>query len=206
MVLKCITEEAHLERDAAVVHARITKRQCLPRPHERDRNRNILDRLWKFTMECWNPTPGRGPSVAEVQNFFLSNRGRRYSTYLCITLSLEGVRFDVTSGGLGGAGQGERCENQHQQNRYYCVTAHVNLFSFVDYSSSLVFLPRKIVPALSVVYQALISSAGFETYRDGFCFGEARNPSAGFHRFVPASSHACHAGVGRRSRDMLNIK
>ena len=46
--------------------------------------------------------------------------------------------------------------------------------------------------------KALISSAGFETYRDGFRCGKARNLSAGFHRFPPAVSRACHTGVGPR--------
>ena len=77
LVLECITEEApfsYLEKDAAVVHARITKRQSPARPHEQDQKKNISDKLWKYMTECWDPTPERRPSMEEVNNFFLSNQ------------------------------------------------------------------------------------------------------------------------------------
>ena len=74
LVLECTTEEApfaHLDRDAAVIHARITKRQFPPRP----RKEIISEKLWKYMMECWHPIPERRPSMADVHNFFLSYQG-----------------------------------------------------------------------------------------------------------------------------------
>ena len=68
---------------------------------------------------------------------------------------------------------------------------------------------KKIVLESLPVTWAPVSSTGFGTYRDGFRFGEVRNPSTGFHRILPAVSlHICHTGhaVGLHSNDVLNTK
>jgi len=78
LVLECITEEApfsHLEREAAVVHARINKRQIPPRPPKQDQKEPISDELWNLMMDCWNWVPKNRPTIEVVQKFFISYQG-----------------------------------------------------------------------------------------------------------------------------------
>lgn len=78
LVLECITEEkpfSHISRDAAVLHARIQKRQLPPRPDGQDEKKRISDDLWKLMTECWDPSPEGRPSMGTVQNFLISHRG-----------------------------------------------------------------------------------------------------------------------------------
>jgi len=77
LVLECITEEQpfpHLDRDAAVIHVRITKGQSPPRPDRQDQKKHISDRLWKCMEDCWNPAPDRRPSMEFVQKFLIDNK------------------------------------------------------------------------------------------------------------------------------------
>jgi len=69
LVLECITEEkpfSHIRHDGAVVHARITKRQCPLRP-------DVSDSLWDLMMHCWSIDPGSRPTMERVQTFFLAH-------------------------------------------------------------------------------------------------------------------------------------
>ena len=78
MVLECVTEERpffHLERDAAVLHARITKRQLPPRPPKQDQKEPISDELWNLMTDCWNPVPKNRPTMEVVQKFFVGYQG-----------------------------------------------------------------------------------------------------------------------------------
>jgi len=77
LVLECVTEErpfSQFEREAAVIHARMTKRKCPSRPDGQDQRRRISDSVWKLMVGCWNPVPDRRPSM-ETVNSFLSNQG-----------------------------------------------------------------------------------------------------------------------------------
>lgn len=75
LVLECITEEkpfSHLERDAAVVHARITKKQFPPRPPKQDQEEPISDKLWERMMNCWSWDPKNRPTMEDVQKSFIN--------------------------------------------------------------------------------------------------------------------------------------
>ena len=72
--LECITEEipfSHLRRDAAVLHARISKKQCPPRPDGQDPGSLISDDLWELLMRCWGARPDQRPTMEQVHSFFL---------------------------------------------------------------------------------------------------------------------------------------
>ena len=72
LLLECITEEvpfSHLHRDAAVIHARISKRQFPPRPEGPDRRKCVSDGLWDLMMRCWATTPHDRPTMEDVHSF-----------------------------------------------------------------------------------------------------------------------------------------
>lgn len=74
LMLECTTEEApfsNLSSDAAVIHARITKRQYPLRPDGQDRNNCVSDGWWDFMMRCWSVKPDHRPTMEHVHNFFL---------------------------------------------------------------------------------------------------------------------------------------
>jgi len=74
LVLECITEEApfsHLSRDAAVIHARTTKRQCPFRPDGQGPKNRVSDDLWDLMMRCWSIKPDHRPTMEYVHTFFL---------------------------------------------------------------------------------------------------------------------------------------
>jgi len=74
-MLECITEEvpfSNLARDAAVIHARITKEQCPPRPDGEDPKHRVSDGLWDLMMRCWSAKPDQRPTMGYVHSFFLN--------------------------------------------------------------------------------------------------------------------------------------
>jgi len=74
LILECITEEvpfSNLPRAAAVIHARISKRQCPPRPDGRDQKNRVSDGLWDLMMHCWSIKPDQRPTMEQVHSFFL---------------------------------------------------------------------------------------------------------------------------------------
>jgi hypothetical protein len=74
MILECITEERpfpNLSYDAAVVHARITKRLYPPRPGGQDPRNCVSDGLWYLMMRCWSVEPEGRPKMEYVHTFFL---------------------------------------------------------------------------------------------------------------------------------------
>ena len=74
LILECITEEppfSSLTRDAAVIHARISRKQCPPRPAGQDPKNHVSDGLWELMMRCWAVKPDERPTMGEVYSFFL---------------------------------------------------------------------------------------------------------------------------------------
>jgi len=74
LILQCITEEVpffNLTRDAAVIHARISKRQYPPRPDGQDKKNSVSDSLWDLMMRCWSVKPDHRPTMELVHRFFL---------------------------------------------------------------------------------------------------------------------------------------
>ena len=71
LILECITEElpfSHLRRDAAVLYARISKKQNPPRP---DGPNRISDDLWDLMTRCWAAEPDERPTMEQVHGSFL---------------------------------------------------------------------------------------------------------------------------------------
>jgi len=74
LMLECITEEVpffNLTRDAAVIHARISKRQNPPRPDGQNPKNRVSDGLWDVMMRCWAIIPEQRPTMEQVHTFFL---------------------------------------------------------------------------------------------------------------------------------------
>ena len=77
LILECITERMPFfstARDAAVLHARITKGQCPPRPNGRDGKDGVSDDLWKLMTGCWAVKPDQRPTMEQVHSFFLHHQ------------------------------------------------------------------------------------------------------------------------------------
>ena len=76
LILECITEEvpfSSLSRDAAVIHARVAKRQSPPRPgiqNPEDPKNSVSDGLWDLMMRCWSIKPEDRPTMEYVHSFF----------------------------------------------------------------------------------------------------------------------------------------
>jgi len=74
LILECITEEvpfSNLPRDVAVIHARIGRRECPPRPNGQDQKNRVSDGLWDLMMRCWSVKPDQRPTMEQVHSFFL---------------------------------------------------------------------------------------------------------------------------------------
>src|SRR5882757_8666972 len=74
LTLECITEEVpfpNLTRDAAVIHARISKRRDPPRPDRQEARKRVSDGLWDLMMRCWSIKPDHRPTMEHVHSFFL---------------------------------------------------------------------------------------------------------------------------------------
>lgn len=73
LVLECITEEipfSNLSRNAAVLDARINRRENPPRPDGRNTKRHISDDLWDLMTRSWSNQLDHRPVMEEVHSFF----------------------------------------------------------------------------------------------------------------------------------------
>jgi len=76
LILECFTEKIPFyehSRDAAVIHARISKRQCPPRPDGHSPKNRVSDDLWSLMNRCWAVKPDDRPTMEHVHSFFLLN-------------------------------------------------------------------------------------------------------------------------------------
>jgi len=76
LILECMTEKVPFyehSRDAAVIHARISKRKNPPRPDGRSPRNRVSDDLWKLMGHCWSLEPSDRPTMEQVYSFFLLN-------------------------------------------------------------------------------------------------------------------------------------
>ena len=74
LIYECMAEEApfsNITRDAAIIHARISKKQCPPRPDGEVERKRVSDGLWDLVMRCWSITQDRRPTMDDVHSFFL---------------------------------------------------------------------------------------------------------------------------------------
>jgi hypothetical protein len=74
LIIECITEKvpfSNLSRDAAVIDARIRKRQYPPRPDGQDPRNRVSDGLWDLMMRCWSIKPDDRPTMEYVHSTFL---------------------------------------------------------------------------------------------------------------------------------------
>ena len=74
LILECFTERRpfhHLARDAAVLHARISKRQIPPRPDWQEPRERVSDDLWDLMIRCWSKERDNRPTMEQVHSFFL---------------------------------------------------------------------------------------------------------------------------------------
>lgn len=74
LILECITEEvpfSYITRDAAVIHARINKKQFPPRPDGQDGKYCVSNELWDLMKRCWSFKPDQRPTMEVVHQFFL---------------------------------------------------------------------------------------------------------------------------------------
>ena len=73
LILECITEGvpfSNITRDAAVIHARINKKQCPPRPDGPEGDKYVSDGLWELMNRCWSLKPDLRPTIEQVHSFF----------------------------------------------------------------------------------------------------------------------------------------
>lgn len=83
LILECITEDvpfSSISRDAAVIHARISKRQCPPRPAGPEEKDRVTDGLWDLMNHCWSVKPEERPTMEQVHRFFLDLPEDRFYT------------------------------------------------------------------------------------------------------------------------------
>jgi len=74
LILECITEKIPFHehsRDAAVIHARISKKQMPPRPDGHSSRNRVSDDLWSLMKRCWSITPDDRPTMEQIHSFFL---------------------------------------------------------------------------------------------------------------------------------------
>ena len=73
LIVECITEDipfSNISRDAAVIHARINKKQNPPRPDGWEGKKSVSDGLWELMNRCWSLKPNQRPSMELVHSFF----------------------------------------------------------------------------------------------------------------------------------------
>ena len=73
LIVECITEDvpfSNIARDAAVIHARINKRQNPPRPDRPEGKKYVSDGLWELMNRCWSHKPDQRPPMEHVHGFF----------------------------------------------------------------------------------------------------------------------------------------
>jgi son of sevenless-like protein len=83
LILECITEEvpfSNITRDAAVIHARISKKQVPSRPDGQEGKNRVTDLLWDLMKRCWSVKPEERPTMETVHNFFLNYKSQRNDT------------------------------------------------------------------------------------------------------------------------------
>ena len=76
LILECFTEKIPFyehSRDAAVIYARISKRQIPPRPDGRSPRNRVSDDLWSLMKRCWSIKPDDRPTMEHVHSYFLLN-------------------------------------------------------------------------------------------------------------------------------------
>jgi len=76
LILECFTEKVPFHehsRDAAVIHARISKKQFPPRPDGHNQRNRVSDDLWKLMKHCWDVRPDERPNMKQIHSFFLLN-------------------------------------------------------------------------------------------------------------------------------------
>jgi len=76
LILECFTEKIPFyehSRDAAVIHARISKRQCPPRPDGHSPKNRVSDDLWSLMKRCWAVKPDDRPTMEHIHSYFLLN-------------------------------------------------------------------------------------------------------------------------------------
>ena len=73
LIVECITEDvpfSNITRDAAVIHARINKKQRPPRPDGPEERKYVSDGLWELMNRCWSLKPDLRPTMDHVHSFF----------------------------------------------------------------------------------------------------------------------------------------
>ena len=76
LILECFTEKVPFHehsRDAAVIHARISKRQFPPRPDGHGQKNRVSDDLWSLMKRCWSVKPDERPTMEQIHSHFLLN-------------------------------------------------------------------------------------------------------------------------------------
>ena len=76
LILECMTEKIPFyehTRDAAVIHARISKRRCPDRPDGQIPRYRISDGLWGLMKYCWSVKPSDRPTMEQIYSFFVLN-------------------------------------------------------------------------------------------------------------------------------------
>jgi len=76
LILECFTEKIPFSehtRDAAVIHARISRRQIPARPDGQSPKNRISDDLWNLMRRCWAIVPDERPTMEAIHSFFLLN-------------------------------------------------------------------------------------------------------------------------------------
>ena len=74
LILECITEDVpfyEIPHDTVVIHTRINKKQCPPRPDGKHERRRISDDLWELMNNCWAFKAKDRPTMERVHRFFL---------------------------------------------------------------------------------------------------------------------------------------
>jgi len=81
LILECVTEEvpfSNIPHEAAVVHARLSKRQIPPRPgiqNPEDPKKCVSDGLWDLMTRCWSVRPEDRPAMEYVHKFLADHNG-----------------------------------------------------------------------------------------------------------------------------------
>lgn len=76
LIIECVTEAvpfSNINRDAAVIHARIGKRQRPLRPDGPEARKRVSDSLWDLMGRCWSEKPDQRPTMEQVHRFFLDH-------------------------------------------------------------------------------------------------------------------------------------